>query len=644
LEIKLLKTIAEEIGLKEFKKYGINPDSWGWKGQVMIDLTTLSKKEMQELRATLEPHQNIRGTGVIIRDIDTWIKAIEIGADEAKARSCRQFEPLLIRFIGEVPGHRVYERFEEEDIYLCYYVQKIEYHEEENRNGYRAPAFVKMKMAYESFGGERECNVDFYIEDIRGNNTMETLAKRGLYIETEELRSAYLNQMARFGKTVKLIGKQYLASRTATDENMDGNPSGRDTSWYWHQTNTYKMEKDGAPSRVLIDVFKEGEKDDREREVHVNKYFWIIESNLRLIKQHKKKSGGKENDEDDRDLRKDSEEILEDLDVEIPELEVPIHPFVAIFDLKRHLRLKIHINFLEEYIYDSKISEKLILPKYLKDLVAMLIEHSGSNFKDIVEGKSGGAVVLLSGPPGTGKTLTAEVYAEAEHKGLYSVQCSQLGTDPENLEDELLKVFSRAQRWGAVLLLDEADVYVRQRGSDLQQNAIVGVFLRVLEYQGSVLFLTTNRPEDVDDAIASRCVARLNYKVPGEDHQKQIWRVLADASKIELSDEIIQQIAIDNPTLSGRDVKNLLKLACLISNNRKIPISQKVIRFVRQFKPTQSEDILGEVEELETNVTPGEIYCWVCSKIQEKPIYHEAPACKEKFVSPMLKRRKDIEL
>jgi SpoVK/Ycf46/Vps4 family AAA+-type ATPase len=261
--------------------------------------------------------------------------------------------------------------------------------------------------------------------------------------------------------------------------------------------------------------------------------------------------------------------------------------------------LKIHVDFLSEYIYDSEISEKLILPKYLKDLVAMLIEHSGANFSDIIEGKSGGAVVLLCGPPGTGKTLTAEVYAEAEQKGLYSVQCSQLGTDPENLEDELLKIFTRAQRWDAVLLLDEADVYVLSRGSDLQQNAIVGVFLRVLEYQSNILFLTTNRPDDVDDAIASRCVARLNYKIPNAGDQAKIWNVLANAFNVNLGDEVIQQIVSDNPDLSGRDVKNLLKLACLISINRKTPISKKIVRFVRQFKPTQSSGVPGEIEELE---------------------------------------------
>lgn len=37
---------------------------------------------------------------------------------------------------------------------------------------------------------------------------------------------------------------------------------------------------------------------------------------------------------------------------------------------------------------------------------------------------------------------------------------------------------TRAQRWGAVMLIDEADVYIRKRNDDIAANAVVGVFAR----------------------------------------------------------------------------------------------------------------------------------------------------------------------
>jgi DNA polymerase III delta prime subunit len=80
----------------------------------------------------------------------------------------------------------------------------------------------------------------------------------------------------------------------------------------------------------------------------------------------------------------------------------------------RHLRLKVHVDQLADYVYDVHLADKLVLPDERKALVRLLIDLRAGGFQDIVKGKGGGAVVLLAGPPGTGKTLTAEVFAETE--------------------------------------------------------------------------------------------------------------------------------------------------------------------------------------------------------------------------------------
>jgi AAA+ superfamily predicted ATPase len=243
------------------------------------------------------------------------------------------------------------------------------------------------------------------------------------------------------------------------------------------------------------------------------------------------------------------------------------------------------VDQLTEYKYRTDLAEKLILPTEVRHLVDLLVSHRGT-FNDIIGGKGGGAIILCAGLPGTGKTLTSEVYSEAMCRPLYSVQCSQLGLSPDELEKQLMIVFARAVRWNAILLLDEADVYVAARGRDLQQNAIVGVFLRVLEYYAGVMFLTTNRADLVDDAIASRCLARIDYRVPTPENQKRIWRTLADSAGVKLDDVEIDKIATKFPELSGRDVKNLLKLGSMVSVADGTPITESTITFVKQFKPT----------------------------------------------------------
>src|SRR3990172_483175 len=275
-------------------------------------------------------------------------------------------------------------------------------------------------------------------------------------------------------------------------------------------------------------------------------------------------------------------------------IEIPIHQFLIIFDLQRHLRLCVHVSFLTEYKYDKTLSEKLVLSSNNKELINILIEHKEGGFRDIVQNKTGGAIILLTGKAGVGKTLTAEVFAEAKEKPLYTVQASQLGVTPKKLEKHLMKVLSRASRWDAILLIDEADVYVHERGNDINQNAIVGVFLRVLEYHSSILFMTTNRPDIVDDAISSRCVAKIDYKYPTVDEQKQIWKILCGTSSINVDESTINQFVEKYNEFSGRDIKNLIKLANLKAKADKKKIDFETIEYVRQFNPTK---IIKEIND-----------------------------------------------
>ncbi|KAF3801945.1 hypothetical protein GCG54_00015167 [Colletotrichum gloeosporioides] len=87
-----------------------------------------------------------------------------------------------------------------------------------------------------------------------------------------------------------------------------------------------------------------------------------------------------------------------------------------------------------------------------------------------------------------------------------------MGTSPRELEKALEINFALATRWGCILLLDEADVFLSQRTmNDVTRNALVAVFLRILEYHSGVLFLTTNRVGSFDEAFMSRIHISLHY-------------------------------------------------------------------------------------------------------------------------------------
>ena len=121
--------------------------------------------------------------------------------------------------------------------------------------------------------------------------------------------------------------------------------------------------------------------------------------------------------------------------------------------------------------------------------------------------------------------MTAELIAELLQKALMPVSAGELDTMAEAVEERLPRIFKRAARWKAVLLLDEADVLLEQRSShDIHRNALVCVFLRTLEYYPGMMFLTTNRVEQIDDAIASRIHFKLKYSKLNLEQRTNIWR------------------------------------------------------------------------------------------------------------------------
>jgi SpoVK/Ycf46/Vps4 family AAA+-type ATPase len=203
---------------------------------------------------------------------------------------------------------------------------------------------------------------------------------------------------------------------------------------------------------------------------------------------------------------------------------------------------------------------------------------------DIIEGKNAGNVILCKGPPGVGKTLTAEVYSELIERPLYSIHSGNLGTSAAEVEKGLKTAFARTKRWNCVLLLDECDVFVGCRGKSIEQNAIVAEFLRTMEYFDGLLFMTTNRPDDIDDGILARCAAIINYAAPERKDAAAIWRVMSTQFQADLSDGLVEELLNLFPQIVPRDIKMLLRLVIRVAKSQSSPIDLQVFRQCAMFR------------------------------------------------------------
>ena len=196
-------------------------------------------------------------------------------------------------------------------------------------------------------------------------------------------------------------------------------------------------------------------------------------------------------------------------------------PVVLGFAFSEKLWLEFSVSGVHDIEWNEGAFDSLVLPDSQKSIIKALVQSHTSeaqerkNIDDVIQGKGKGLVAVLHGTPGVGKTLTAEGIAELLKCPLYCVSAGELGTNPRELEQELTKILDVAHSWGAVLLLDEADVFLEARtAQDIHRNALVSIFLRLLEYFQGILFLTTNRVSTFDDAFQSRIHIALRVSPP----------------------------------------------------------------------------------------------------------------------------------
>ena len=245
-------------------------------------------------------------------------------------------------------------------------------------------------------------------------------------------------------------------------------------------------------------------------------------------------------------------------------------PYISAFSFVTKCWGEIFIENIKEIIFDDNAYDKLVIDQDKKLLVKSLVNNFKNCFTDIISNKSGGCIFLLHGPPGTGKTLTAESIAEFLHVPLYSVTSGELGTHCGDVEYKLTEILYLSESWNAVMLIDEADVFLEKRStSEIQRNSIVSIFLRCLERYNGIMFLTTNRITDIDDAFQSRISVSFEYNQLTENEKFFIFSNLLNHSKINLSIEDIQKYS--KLKINGRQIKNLIKLAHVVSIEENVP-------------------------------------------------------------------------
>lgn len=271
-------------------------------------------------------------------------------------------------------------------------------------------------------------------------------------------------------------------------------------------------------------------------------------------------------------------------------------PIVKGYALKTKKWLEFYVDEVIDIVFNEHAFDSLVLPEGHKSLILAFAQSQikyKDSFDDVISGKGKGIIMLLSGGPGIGKTLTAESVAEDMRVPLYMMSAGDLGSASWEVETKLTQVLEMVAKWNAVLLLDECDVFLEARStSDLDRNRIVSIFLRTLEYYEGILFLTTNRVKNMDEAFHSRIHISLEYPSLDETARKAVWLGFLHRSthsggdgsghQHELTEADVRKLA--KLEINGRVIKNVLKTSHLLACHKGETLSYRHLKTVLQIE------------------------------------------------------------
>jgi len=176
------------------------------------------------------------------------------------------------------------------------------------------------------------------------------------------------------------------------------------------------------------------------------------------------------------------------------------------------------------------------------------------------------ARLCFYGPPGTGKTALGRWLAEWLDRPLHLKRFSDLASCfVGETEKQLARTFASAQTEGAVLLLDEADSLLVDRGAARYGWEVTAVneMLAQLETFEGIVIVSTNRMECLDMAALRRFDAKIEFHYLDLEQTLALWR------------KYCKQLTLD---YTGTDIDPLRRLNCLTPGDFAIVAQQNRLR------------------------------------------------------------------
>ena len=118
---------------------------------------------------------------------------------------------------------------------------------------------------------------------------------------------------------------------------------------------------------------------------------------------------------------------------------------------------------------------------------------------------------------------------------LMILSTAELGSKADEVEIKLGKILNMCKEWNAILLIDEAEVFLESHAlGDVARNSIVSAFLHLLEYHQEDIFLMTNHIARLNTAFKSRITVAFMYPDLDTVARQEIWERFLQLASIKI--------------------------------------------------------------------------------------------------------------
>lgn len=302
------------------------------------------------------------------------------------------------------------------------------------------------------------------------------------------------------------------------------------------------------------------------------------------------------------------------------------------------------VRLVEVVFPETPALERPFLPPQLDRAVQLLMDEWKSAAELRAVDAEPSMSVLLTGAPGTGKTtlalwMSAQIGLPVVIARVDAMMSSFLGTTSRNIA----QVFSFANRFRCVLLLDELDSLAKVRDDPNEVGEIKRVVNALLQNMDSrcaigVTLGITNHPQLLDPAVWRRFAVQIEVPMPVLEAREAIVRRVA--APVEVSDSLVALIAALLDGSAGSEVRSIVTLFKKRSVMQPPPASP--IESLREIASLNSGRLSPEVKAILRKDDP-EVARWVRRTLGNRVNLHELGALFDKSKSTVARWLEESE-